>query len=309
MMKKNQLLAVLAAGLLAGPMVAQADFEFELVDHPGAPDTQVFGINDRGDVVGSGNTNVATLPFVFAAKKGTFTDVAPMAGADTSVLGINDPGIMVGSVDNDAFIRDKNGNYAVFSHPDAVSFTQARAVNNKGLVTGFRDHLNLGGTIYGFIHDPKSDTYTDIIPPGDHARSIAQGINSKGEVVGSAFFLDADDPCGDSGPFGFVRKGWHRAKDGTVTYFTVNGSPRTAARGINDSGTIVGFAPDPADGKTKGFKVELDGSQCQAITVASGDLLDIPAFDALFAQGITNSGVSVGQVNDANSHGFIARPE
>lgn len=309
MKKKNQLLAVFAVGLLAGPIAAQADFNFELVDHPGAPDTQVFGINDRGDVVGNGNTNVAMLPFVYDSKKGTFTDVAPMAGADTVVLGINDAGVMVGSVDNDAFIRDKKGNFTVFSHPDAVSFTQARAVNNKGLVTGFRDHLNLGGTIYGFIHDPKSDTYTDIIPPGDHARSIAQGINSKGEVVGSALFFNADDPCGNSSPSGFVRNGWRRAKDGTVTYFTVNGSNGTAARGINDSGTIVGFVLDPNDGKTKGFKVELDGSQCQAITVASGDLLDIPAFDALFPQDITNSGVIVGEVDDANVHGFIARPE
>ena len=122
MKRKNQILTVLAAAVLAAPIVAQADFEFELVDHPGAPDTQVFGINDRGDVVGNGITNMATLPFVFAAKKGTFTGVAPMAGADTSVLGINDSGVMVGSVDNDAFIRDTNGNYTVFSHPDAVFF-------------------------------------------------------------------------------------------------------------------------------------------------------------------------------------------
>ncbi len=307
MKKKNQLLAVFAVGLLAGPIAAQADFNYELVDHPDTDDTQVFGINDRGDVVGNG-IDVAKLPFVFASKKGTLTNVAPMAGADTSVLGISDAGIMVGSVDNDAFIRDKKGNFAVFSHPDAVSFTQARAVNNKGLVTGFRDHSNLGSTIYGFIHDPKRDTYTDIIPPDDHAQSIAQGINSKGEVVGSAFFFNADDPCGNSSPSGFFRNGWRRAKDGTVTYFTVNGSDRTAARGINDSGTIVGFVRDPSDGKTKGFKVELDGSQCQAITVASGDLLELPGFD-LFPQGITNSGDVAGIAEDANAHGFIARPE
>ncbi len=114
MKKKNQLLAIFAVGLLAGPIAAQADFNYELVDHPGAPDTNVFGINDRGDVVGNGFTNVATLPFVFASKKGTLTDVAPLAGADTAVLGINDAGVMVGSVDDDAFIRDKKGNFTVF---------------------------------------------------------------------------------------------------------------------------------------------------------------------------------------------------
>lgn len=306
MKKKNQLLAVLAVGLLAGPIAVQADFNYELVDHPGAPDTQVFGINDRGDVVGNGNTNVASLPFVFASKKGTLTDVAPLAGADTGVLGVNDAGVMVGLVDDDAFIRDKKGNYTVFSHPGAVSFTQARAVNNKGLVTGFRDTgVPFPLSTAGFIYDPKIDTFTDLNPTSFF--TIAQGINSKGEVVGSSNFLAADDPCpGLGNPF--LRYGWLRATDGTVTYFEVNGS-HTSARGINDEGSIVGFFIDLNDGIFKGFKVKLDGSPCQSLTVAGGDVLEILGFD-LFPQGITNSGDVAGIADDGiNQHGFIARPE
>ena len=42
MRKNNQLLAVFAVGLLAGPIAAQADFNYELVDHPDTDDTQVF---------------------------------------------------------------------------------------------------------------------------------------------------------------------------------------------------------------------------------------------------------------------------
>ena len=131
-------------------------------------------------------------------------------------------------------------------------------------------------------------------------------------MVGSAFFLNAGapiagDPCGNSDAvFGFLRNGWHRATDGTVTYFQVNGL-WTAARGVNDEGSIAGFVRNP-DGSSTGFVVKLDGSQCQAITVAPGDLLEISGFD-LFPQGITNSGVIVGGANDANSHGFIARPD
>ena len=311
MMKKNQLLVVLAAGLLAGPMAAQADFEFELIDHPDADDTQVFGINDRGDVVGNG-IDVATLPFVFASKKGTLTDVAPAAGfADTSILGISDSGVMVGSVDDSlvapittsGMIRSKDGSFTVFSHPDADSFTQARGVNIKGLVTGFRDDLNVISV--GFIYDPKSDTFTDLNPTSFF--TIAQGINSKGEVVGSSNFLAADDPCaGLMNPF--LRYGWLRATDGTVTYFEVNGS-HTTARGINDEGSIVGFFIDLNDGLFKGFNVKLDGSPCQSLTVAGGDVLEIPGFD-LFPGSINNSGVIAGSADDSiNTHGFIARPE
>ncbi len=302
MNKKKQILLAVAIGLLAGPIAAQADFNYELVDHPDADETQVFGINDRGDVVGNG-IDVAAFPFVFASKKGTLTDVAPLAGADTAVLGINDAGVMVGSVDDDAFIRDKKGNYTVFSHLGAVAFTQARAVNNKGLVTGFRDDSN--GDRFGFIYDSKNGTFTDLNPTSFF--TIAQGINSKGEVVGSSNFFAADDPCaGLMNPF--LRYGWLRATDGTVTYFEVNGS-HTTARGINDEGSIVGFFIDLNDGVFKGFKVELDGSPCQSLTVAGGDVLEIPGFD-LFPQGITNSGDVAGIADDGiNLHGFIARPE
>lgn len=304
----------------------QVDYQFELVDHPGAPDTQVWGINDQGNVVGNGNTNVATLPFVYASKKGGFTDVAPMDSADTSVFGINKSGVMVGSVDNRAFIRDKNGNFTDFEHEDALTYTQFRGVNYEGLVTGFRDGWldpeywldpeQPETTVFGFIYDPKSDTYADIIPPGDHGQSIAHGINSAGVVVGSAFFFNEygdtateNAPCPDS-PDGWVRYGWRRATDGDVTYFSVNGSSRTAARGINDSETIVGLFRDPDDNNIiKGFKVTLDESQCQEVTVVAPDLLEYPGFDSLVPEGITNSGVIVGIVEDAYAHGFIATPD
>jgi len=290
----------------------QVEYDFELVDYPGAPDTQVLGINDQGNVVGNGNAVPDTYPFVYASKKGRFTDVAPMAGADTRVFGISDYGVMVGSVNNDAFIRDKNGNFAVFSHEDALTYTQFRGVNNEGLVTGFRDSPDFGGTIYGFIYDPMSDTYTDIIPPGEHVlvQSIAHGINLAGVVVGSAFFFSADDPCNFGNNGFYQRYGWRRATDGTVTYFSVNGSSRTAARGINDSETIVGLFRDPNDNNIiKGFNVTLDGSQCQEFNVAGSDLLEYPGFDSLVPEGITNSGVIVGIVEDAYAHGFIATPD
>ncbi len=292
------------------PPPTPASYDYQQIDHPGAPNTQVFGINDRGDVVGIGMSG-DLFPFVYASKKGTFTDVAPLAGySRTAVLGINDPGVMVGSVisldetTRSGFIRDGEGNFTVFSHPDAPSFTQARGVNNKGLVTGYRDDLNVRRV--GFIYDSKSGTFTDLNPTSFF--TLAQGINSKGEVVGSSNFDGANDPCAGLGN-PFRRYGWLRATDGTVTYFEVNGS-HTSARGINDEGSIVGFFIDPDDGKFKGFKVELDGSPCQSLTIAGGDVLEFPGAEATFLGGITNAGDIVGSYNDvSNTHGFIATPQ
>ena len=296
---------------------AHAQYDYQLIDHPETENTQVFGINDHGDVVGNGNADDAQYPFVYSSNQDTLTDVTPAADYDfTAVLGISDSGVMVGSVFSldteieSGFIRNMKGAYAVFDHPDALTLTQARAVNNKGLVTGLRDEpYPFGGTtIFAFVYDPKSDTFTDIIPVSDHDQSIAQGINSKGEVVGSAFFFGANDPCDPGNPGEYVRYGWLRATDGTVTYFQVNGE-WTAARGINDSGTIVGFTRDPADGNIKGYVVELDGSQCQSLTVDPSDIIYVPGSINNFMQGISNSGViSGGATIGSISPGYIATP-
>jgi hypothetical protein len=311
MKMKTQILTILALGLLIGPALAQAqvDYDYQTIDHQGATDTQVFGISDRGDVVGTG---IGSFPFVYDAKKGTFTDVAPIAGFNsTAVLGISDSGVLVGSVLHDdlltvsGLILYKDGSATVFDHPDAVSFTQARGVNNEGLVTGYRDSADDQFTPEnGFIYDPETGTFTDIVPS---IFTIAQGINSRGDVVGSAIFdgnFGAPDPCGSSDPF--VRRGWLRTPDGTVTYFDVNGG-NTSARGITDSGTIAGFVTDTA---IFGFVVELDGSQCQSITVAASDLIEFPGAEATVLGGIKNSGAIVGSYDDpTNIHGFIATPQ
>jgi uncharacterized membrane protein len=308
-------LSALALGVMAGPAAVQAQYDYQEIDYPGAPDTQVFGINDRGNVVGNGISDPDTFPFVHAPKKGTFTDLAPLAGyANTSVLGINDLGDMVGSVvsldktTQSGFIRDRNGDFTVFDHPNAVSFTQARAVNNVGLVTGFRDDIGVLGA--GFIYEPETGTFTDLIPTS--VFTIAQGITSKGDIVGSAVFLPADDPCGTQppGPADSVRYGWVRTTDGNVTYFDVNGL-RTSARGITESGTVAGFVQYPFTVNGKGFVTELDGTQCQRITIADEELLEFPGAYFTIAHGMTHSGKVVGwyEREPGIIGGFIATPK
>jgi hypothetical protein len=311
---------VLLGGLLAGPMVAQAQgaYDFESFNYPGSTFDQVFGINERGDAVGNGSIFPNGVAYVYDTKKGEFINVTPVVGFDqTAVLGISDNGTLVGSVTvlgadpsldkESGLIIDQDGVSTVFDHPDALSFTQARGVNNAGLVTGFRDDPDdQFAPENGFIYDSRTDTFTDIVPS---LFTLAQGINSRGDVVGSAVFFNADDPCPPS-TGGTVRYGWLRTADGTVTYFDVNGD-RTSARGITDSGTIAGFVLDSASGSTKGFVAELDGSQCQSITIADEDLLQFPGADGTVVGGIKNSGEVVGTYDfgPGTGFGFIGRPQ
>ena len=312
--RKNGLMAAFATAMLAGPIAAQAQYDYQQIDYTGATNTQVFGVNNRGSVVGNGITDPDTFPFVYGLKKGTLIDVAPLAGySSTRVLGINNRGDMVGSVVSldgltiSGFIRDNNGNFTVFDHPDAVYLTQARAVNNDGLVTGYRDSPD--DQIWpenGFIYDSETGTFTDIVPS---LFTIAQGITASGDVVGSAIFFKADDPCPPSADETTVRYGWLRSADGAVIYFDVNGR-RTSARGITNSGTIAGFVSDIGTVNAKGFVVDLDGSQCQSITIAEGDLFAPPGAEMTFLQGIKPSGAVVGWYDDGTYiHGFVATPQ
>jgi uncharacterized membrane protein len=311
-MKKKQLVKVIALGLLVGPMAAMAQYDYQQIDFPGQAGSNFGGINDSGDAVGNSGSisgigiGPDTTPFVYELMNGTMTQVAPAAGyLSTSITGINDAGVMVGSVlgldgnSQSGVIRSKNGEYTVIDHLDAVFGTKARAINNKGLVTGHYHRADV--TIGGFLYDPDTDTFTDLAP--SYSWSIAHGINSKGVVVGDTRF--EVDPCGGQSP-SFSRYGWVRARDGSVVLFQVNGQP-TRARGINDAGFVAGVVNDPLSGGIKGFVVELPKTNCESIEIDSADLLQFPGGLYMYPEGITNSGDVVGLFfDDSGSHGFIA---
>jgi hypothetical protein len=313
MKKKHQLMAasLLATALLPFAARAQVDYEYEQVDFPGAPATQIFGINQPGSAVGNGFGPTAALPFVYDTKQGSFTAVEPAAGfLSTSIVGINNRGDLVGSVVRQSFVTsgyllDKEGVETVFDHPAALFGTQARSVNSQGLVTGFRDTADDLTIFAGFIYDPASGIFTDVVPSSS---TIAQGINSRGDVVGSAVFAPGEEPCVSPDALGIY--GWMRTPQGLVSYFTVNGQS-TRARGINDAGAVTGFFTDTATGEDLGFVTKLDGTQCQDITISAEELIVFPGAPETFPQGITNSGVVSGNYRDQAgvSHGFIATPQ
>lgn len=305
---------ILAAGLLLQPMLVQAqgEYDYQMIDYPGGDFTQVWGINARGDVVGNSGIDGVCLPFVYDSKNATFTDVTPVAGFDcTSILGISDSGVFAGSVSTfEPFLRsglilDKKGNAIIFDHPDAVTQTSPRDINNDGFVTGIIDVDEVDESLRGFIYDPVTGTFTDIVPSNT---TIAQGINADGYVVGSARFFGGGfgppDPCGEDG---IGRYGWLRAPDGAVTFFDVNGWT-TSARDITDSGTIAGWVFDPDSATFKSFVTKLDGTQCQSITIPDSELLALPGGLSTVAQGIKNSGEVVGNELDS-IRGFIAIPK
>lgn len=309
MNKKILELLTLAAMVALTGAAQAASYEYTTIDYPGADQTQVFGMNERGLVAGGAIYNDGTsTAFVFDPRTGVFTPLPTLPGYETSGIGINEPGVVVGAARiNDPFVEEgliyRGGTTSLFSYPGAPN-TIARGVNNSGLVTGYATGPDMPLT--GFTYDPATGVFVEIVPS---LATIPQGINGRGEIVGSATFFAGDVFPGS--PFGIY--GFLRSRDGQVTFFRVNGFD-TRARGISDKGEITGFISTPAG--AKGFVVRLrTRGDYQELTVPDGDLLEVPGAFNTFTGDIDNQGNISGSYNADDglggliSHGYIARPK
>ncbi len=174
--------------------------------------------------------------------------------------------------------------------------TEPRAIANSGLITG----LSYGADSAGFIYDPDTDTFTDATPPGS-TFTITQGMNRFGRITG-----DGREPA--IGRYGFV---WQQ---GTITEGQRELRPFlvrlkidviTTARGINDSGVVVGRTTN-ADGRSDGF-VGSDARGYQRLVAPGGEM---PG-NSTFCQGINNFAQVSCQVSDSEGNplgAFIGSP-
>lgn len=308
-------LCLLLASMVAS-FQAQAEYKYTLVDYPGAVTTLFWGVNDAGLIVGQASlvdpVNGPFFDFTYNPGKGVFTPIPDVPGsADTSAIGLNDRGTLVGNTSPDgvatrAFILDKKGEHTVFTQP-GWDDTRARAIGSSGKVTGYSSTADFSN-FTGFIYNPKDGSFIDIDFPNS-STVIPQGINGRGDVVGSVVFRPGGAPDGNPpGTYAFLRD-----KSGSIALFRINAAP-TRARGISDAGTITGHVIDASTGATLGFVGKLDLEPglpgVQFLTAPPVELLAAPGMFSTIPQGMNNAGTIVGSTDDGSgiSHGFIATP-
>ena len=292
--------AILAGVLALGASAsANADYVFTTIDYPGAVFTDVRGLNNAGAIVGYASLD-GTNNFGFLYSGGTFTPLPPAPGGlQVGGHGINDSGVIVGSAipvdgsSSQGFVL-LGSTYTYFSYP-GKTHTYARSINAAGVVTGYaEDHDASGNTIagsnVGFIYDPASGLFTDVVVPGS-VLTIAQGINTAGQVTGSARIAGRT--------WGFLRN-----PDATLNTFQID-NHFTAVRGINNSGLATGFNYDAASNHMVAFVANSSGRQ----------LLRANDVDETFGEAINDSGQISGLFQHLNpdgsttpSHGFISTP-
>jgi hypothetical protein len=254
---------------------------------------QSWGLNDRGQLALTAMDGTSGI-----YENGTFTPLPPPPqGFQVVATGINNDGVITGIATDLAGTEQgfilHGLTYRFFSRPGWDN-TAPRAISNSGLITG------TNFAVAGFIYDPHTDTFTDATPPGSIS-TITQGINSFGRITGHG-----EEPA--IGRYGFV---WQQE---TITEGQRELRPFlvrlkidvvTTARGINDSGVVVGRTTN-ADGRSDGF-VGSDARGYQRLVAPGGEM---PG-NSTFCQGINNFAQVSCQVSDSagNSVGaFIGSP-
>jgi probable HAF family extracellular repeat protein len=230
----------------------------------GGNNSQAFGVNNRGQVVGIAETatqNPTCIPpqvldvkaVIWGPKVGQIQELPVFPGDSTAAaIAINDRGQVVGASgicgvpDSLALgvhvVLWQNGSVTDLGSFGGVMNNAGLAINNEGQVVGISD-LPGDTTTHAFLW--QQGVMTDLgTLPGD-ALSIANDINAKGQVVGIS--CDVNFNCR-----AFL---W---ENGLMTDLNALISPDsplylTYGGGINDRGEIAGQAFDPNTGDTPAF--------------------------------------------------------
>ena len=276
--------------------VSAAAPTFTTLDYPGGFDTEAFGINNLGQIVGGFALDPSDAEWSGWSYNGaTFTTIIAPNTHDapyTVAFAINDNGVIAGdySPSFDLFgFTDANGIFTPIVS-DSPSTTTADGINNAGVVVG--SAFQHGGTDYSaYIYDPVHGNFTYFSVPAANSifgQTWAAGINNEGQIVGG-YNIDPDFNTDQ----GYLYDQVH----GTFTTIDdPNGIGGTEVQGINDLGQIVGYYYG-ADGLSHGF-VDNGG----IFTTIDNPL----GVNGTFVTGINNSDQVVGYYTGADgfNHAF-----
>jgi uncharacterized membrane protein len=163
--------------------VRELDGTITTIDVPGADDTQVFGINDRGQIAGVQRSRGGTFRG-FVLDRGAFTtvDVPGAIGGDAGVNDIDDRGRLIGDYDDriSGYLRDERGRISTFDAPGAVGQTVPIGMDNRGRIVGT---YSTADRSHGFLRDRHGRFMTIDVPEAKDTE--AARINNRGQVVGA----------------------------------------------------------------------------------------------------------------------------
>ncbi len=207
-----------------------ADGNETTIDYPGfAGATEVYGINNVGQAVGTAGGNV----FIYDIASQTFADVNLQGMANTDLVAINDSGAVVGTftLNGTSYGYLVQGSQFTKLLPPGTTSATAYGISRKGTVIGSATLPN-GSTVYF--------SYSN----GNYAR--VQKVPDLTAISPSATFLAGNTVNQFGDAVGLTRHA------NTPLYFECNGG-ETVALGVNESGQVAGFYGYIGDPFLSGF--------------------------------------------------------
>src|SRR5882762_1696907 len=274
-----------------GESPSERPFEFTTIDFPNAVLTTAWGINARGDIVGS-YTDATGRSHGYLLRHGEFTTIDFSATANTEARGIGPTGQIVGvyrfaaepPLNLHGFLRTKKGRFVAVNDPPHTN-TVAQRILPDGTILGCRHDEDVMSTMRGIVIGRKGsiaelDVFGSMENGGtpDHRRVVGFYFNRAAADRIEGFLID----------------------DGEFTPLLVPGSTQTQAWDINRAGEIVGLyrTGTGATAVFHGFVLS-DGQYTT---------LDVPGATATRLRGINSRGDIVGTfiATDGKTHGFLA---
>jgi len=166
------------------------DGVYTQIDMPGELAALPYGINDRGDIVGTTYLGLNRPDHGFLLRDGAFTEIKVPGSNWTQALSLNNNGDIVGNFGDASGIHGfllSAGVYTTLDYPGAVQ-TQATGINDDGEFVG-RFRQTAGGPLVAFAR--VKGEFLPVSGPCDIRVSGATDINEKGEIAG--FFLDEEE--------------------------------------------------------------------------------------------------------------------
>ena len=138
---------------LTGP--AQAQYTYTTFDVPGTSDTEAFGINQAGQIVGANSNSSGVSHGFLRDVDSSYTRFDVPGARSTVALGINDASQIVGYYASSGvfhgFLRDVDGSYTTFDPPGSIS-TYPFKINDLGQIVGYYGDARF--FYHGFVATP-----------------------------------------------------------------------------------------------------------------------------------------------------------
>jgi probable HAF family extracellular repeat protein len=212
-----------------------------------------WGLNDRGQVVGTATISSGKENHAFLWEDGVMKDLGALLGLSSRSRGINKRGQAVGisSVMNvpplKAILWEKSGEIVLLGTLPGGTLpggfgSFSIGINDRGQIVGGSRTANLKD-IHAVLWEKGTITDLGTVSPGDHF-SVARAINNRGQIGGNSGPVNSEPQIPPQRGF--------RWENGAMTDLGNLGSEFTIVIGMNNRGDVVGES-DRADGERHAF--------------------------------------------------------